>query len=248
MPLVADNLPAETDLLCEQCGYRINGLPDDGNCPECGTPVAESTTGSPRRPPAWEDAQAGSVARRWRLTFLSALLAPSHFFRHLQTRRHDPRSRSFALTHWAASALLLGLATLLHGEWSLGHYLLGRPWSAGTRLGVFLAAAALALALFIALSRLAALFTFWEARYWGYRLPRPVVLRALHYHSVHFVPVSVVAVLTTLGWRVGLSRGWFASDHAEFYLYALCGMVVLSAGYVFAIYVVAMRRMMYANR
>jgi len=27
-------VPAENDLLCEGCGYTLNGLPDDGRCPE----------------------------------------------------------------------------------------------------------------------------------------------------------------------------------------------------------------------
>lgn len=247
MPLVADNLPADTDVLCEQCGYRLNGLPDAGNCPECGTAVAESTSGSSRRPPAWEDAQAGSILRRWRLTISSALFTPSHFFRRLATRRQDPRSLSFATIHWLASSILLGLATVLHGEWSLRHYLLGRSWTTSTRLMVFLLATITAFGLFASLSKLASLFTFWEARYWGYRLPRAVVLRALHYHSVHFVPVSLVGLLATLGWRVGLWNGWFGPQHAEIYLYAISGLVVLAAGYVFAIYVVAMRRIMYAN-
>lgn len=32
----------EADLLCESCGYPIAGLPEAGNCPECGTPIPES--------------------------------------------------------------------------------------------------------------------------------------------------------------------------------------------------------------
>lgn len=38
-------------LLCERCGYTIADLPDHGNCPECGEPIANSLpasrTGSP---------------------------------------------------------------------------------------------------------------------------------------------------------------------------------------------------------
>ncbi len=38
-------------LLCERCGYPIDGLPAASNCPECGTPTAasmpEARTGSP---------------------------------------------------------------------------------------------------------------------------------------------------------------------------------------------------------
>ncbi len=32
----------EYTLLCERCGYVIEGLPGDGGCPECGKPIAES--------------------------------------------------------------------------------------------------------------------------------------------------------------------------------------------------------------
>ena len=43
--------PDPHTLLCERCGYIIEGLPAGANCSECGTPVAaslpESRTGSP---------------------------------------------------------------------------------------------------------------------------------------------------------------------------------------------------------
>ncbi len=32
----------EYTLLCERCGYVIEGLPTDGDCPECGKPISES--------------------------------------------------------------------------------------------------------------------------------------------------------------------------------------------------------------
>ncbi|MFM9996864.1 MAG: hypothetical protein ACKVU4_13815 [Phycisphaerales bacterium] len=32
----------EFTLLCERCGYVVEGLPGDGPCPECGTPIADS--------------------------------------------------------------------------------------------------------------------------------------------------------------------------------------------------------------
>ena len=32
----------EYSLLCERCGYVIEGLDTNGNCPECGQPIAES--------------------------------------------------------------------------------------------------------------------------------------------------------------------------------------------------------------
>ncbi|MBN1512009.1 MAG: hypothetical protein JXB13_08340 [Phycisphaerae bacterium] len=35
----------ETDLPCVSCGYNLRGLPPDGRCPECATPVAVSLQG-----------------------------------------------------------------------------------------------------------------------------------------------------------------------------------------------------------
>ncbi len=40
------------------CGYALTGLPADGSCPECGTPVARSLRGD-----GWEQAPAAWVAR-----------------------------------------------------------------------------------------------------------------------------------------------------------------------------------------
>ena len=41
----------DTTLLCERCGYSLEGLPHTHTCPECGVPIRESLpaqrTGSP---------------------------------------------------------------------------------------------------------------------------------------------------------------------------------------------------------
>src|SRR5580658_3900506 len=46
--------PEETDILCENCGYMLNGLPPSGNCPECGTAIDFSVSERLRQPPLWE--------------------------------------------------------------------------------------------------------------------------------------------------------------------------------------------------
>jgi len=56
----------EYTLLCERCGYVVEGLPTEGACPECGKPIAESlperrmgTVWQRNRPGLW------TLARSW---------------------------------------------------------------------------------------------------------------------------------------------------------------------------------------
>lgn len=45
----------EYTLLCEKCGYVVEGLPREGACPECGRAIAESLSERRNRvPTAWE--------------------------------------------------------------------------------------------------------------------------------------------------------------------------------------------------
>lgn len=39
---VANQVPTRLLELCPECAYRLDGLPDLGNCPECGTPYDQS--------------------------------------------------------------------------------------------------------------------------------------------------------------------------------------------------------------
>ena len=56
-----------SDLPCHLCGYDLRAHPQDGRCPECGAPVAESrrVAAIPRRP-AWRDSDP-----RWRRRMLA---------------------------------------------------------------------------------------------------------------------------------------------------------------------------------
>lgn len=41
--MAADDQTLDVDVHCHQCGYNLRGLSEPGRCPECGTPIAEST-------------------------------------------------------------------------------------------------------------------------------------------------------------------------------------------------------------
>ena len=50
-----DEVPSSGDIPCVHCGYNLRGLPEGGRCPECGTPIAQSSHGNllSAADPAW---------------------------------------------------------------------------------------------------------------------------------------------------------------------------------------------------
>lgn len=236
--------PATSDILCEGCGYTLNGLPEDSRCPECGKPIVESI-GSGRRLTAWDRKRSLGAFLN---TSASAILRPTRFYRALVTRASLESAKSFAAIYWAASSILFTVAAVAHAQWYLG--LLGG--GGRNRLHWALALAPMVFVVTLAMlnltTRLAARLTTWEASYRGYRLPIEVVLRGMYYHAAHYLPVAAVACATVLGFIAALDRGLLGPQHLTTYLYVLSAEVVLAAGYLFSTYWTGMRNMMYANQ
>ncbi|MEL7237672.1 MAG: zinc ribbon domain-containing protein [Planctomycetota bacterium] len=115
---IEDDGPAESAIFCEECGYRLDGLPAAGNCPECGTPVALSTTDNRRTLAPFEERR-GLLA--YTRTAASVLLRPSGFFRTLRTRvdapQHDAASR-FCWITLVMAGIVGGVSLLLHLGWT----------------------------------------------------------------------------------------------------------------------------------
>ena len=58
----------EYTLLCEKCGYVIEGLDQSGNCPECGKPIVESLPERRVGTPWQQEPGVGSLVRTWWMT------------------------------------------------------------------------------------------------------------------------------------------------------------------------------------
>jgi hypothetical protein len=242
---MATQAPEESDILCENCGYMLNGLPVSGKCPECGSEIDLSVSGRLRRPPLWE--VIGDLRPKW-LRFLSTtseiIFQPTRFYRTSTSRGQLEPARRFAHIHWVISSLALGAAAWAHWDWVLGYHL-PAEWVGPLVL------LALPLGIFFAMGwiiHLAARLTAWEAAYRGFRLPHGVVLRALYYHAAHILPVALAALVICGGYNLLQRAGRFQETSASAYLFVLCGMVIVAAGYLFYTYWIGMRNWMYANR
>ncbi len=250
MPRLAPAVPAESDLLCETCGYTLSGLPDGAACPECGTPVASSlpeTRGTSR----WERRR--SPINFWRDT-AAVIVSPTRFFRSLTTRSGFAAAADFRFRHLAIASLLFTAAAAFHAllvfNYGSTRGVLGRGTTVPTQLAVLgglLLTLLVTFGVLLLVTRLAARLSTLEGTYRGYRLPRPAVLRVLGFHAACYLPVGLLAVATTGGYCLAVTGGWVSPSTLVTYLYVLSAEVVLAAGYLFNTYWRAMRATMWAN-
>lgn len=248
MSRVAPIVPADTDLLCEGCGYTLTGLPEGGNCPECGRPVNDSR-GWGRGAPAWEtDLRLSRRFAAFFTTTAAVTFHPTRFYRHIAIRGDVARSRMFAWIHWSIASAAFAMTALIHNQAfaaagmraTLVNISADPPIAAALFLTVLLGLAGL--------TSLAARLTTWEATYRGIRLPVSVVLRGMHYHAAHYLPVALAALGTVVGYRLLNPHGAADPSTIRLYLYILAAEIIVAAAFLFHTYWIAMRNMMYANR
>ncbi len=243
MPRATAIIPAESSRLCEGCGYILDGLPEDGQCPECGKPVIESADADGRTWPAWE---ATPGLGGFLTTTAAVMLHPRNFYRTLRTRDPLLLSNHFARLHWMLTSLFMGTAAFLYWMWMSGHDYLGvfHSWHIAIWPGLM----GCCYLLLSWVTALAAKLSSWEAGFRGWRMPYKAVLRALHYHSPHYLPVGLIALSTIIGFLIYLPHARRPDIAIEIYMYTLCAEVVLGAAYLFRSYWAAMTQIMYANR
>lgn len=245
------SIPQATDILCEHCGYGLNGLPTDGRCPECGEPIADSTVDDGRAMSPWESSE-GSPLQRFVRTTRQIILTPAVFFRHLQTRPAHDASPSFASRqHWLNS-IVFGVTGAIHAE-IMGLFdfnLLDLPSNAQW---LFAIAAVPVLVVLVRLSlrlitSLASTLTRVEGGYWGYRMPGDAVRRVMNFHTAQLLPVSLLALFTVATYSVLRRTDILNGLYDVRYLVVISIEVLIGAGYLFRTYWIAMKNIMYANR
>jgi hypothetical protein len=239
-------VPSPDDLLCESCGYTLNGLPDDGNCPECGEPVRRSTTDAGRGPTAYEIEP--SAASFWSVTG-QILLRTKTFYRTLSVKTGPtPLSARFSLMQRVivgaiAIAVLVGHLNITG---TLSGISFGDTWWMTAIVSVVCGSVLVPALAWI--GTLASKLSAFEAGWWGMRLPLNAVRRAMDYHSAAYVPVAIGAFVIIWGYLLLRATDVLAIDTLPTYLYVLAGYVIVAAGYLFRMFVIAMTSIRWANQ
>lgn len=246
--------PADADLLCQACGYILNGLPAGAACPECGTPT-ESADPLRNRPPT--PFEVSPNRHGFVQTVGRVIVSPSAFFASLQPEL-VPADERFLRTAHRVSAGLLALACSIHFVWLATVMGVAMNWTlaailVAVGLPIFFIFAYFALQI---VTRMVGYFSVLEGRFWGFRVWPDLTRRVLCYHAGAIVPVSLFAAgavvgFFLLGWAssIGVLRGQrFYTGAAEIYLFTLAAITVVGIGYLFVLFVIAMRAVRYKNR
>lgn len=195
-------------MLCERCGYEIEGLEDQALCPECGRPLADSSPEITRPGSAWQRALSGrpsGVMRAMSLvpaavvTLGAVVLNPPGTMRRVRIDADGMRLLTFANITIAAAVL----ASATHGAirefvldvWPSG---LGSPAALfGPTLRPVFAVATLAMwfVLFVSLTRIERFGVRFFSKRRGWRVSATVALVVTAHASFLWIAAAGLAVL-----------------------------------------------------
>ena len=101
----------EYTLLCERCGYVIEGLATDANCPECGRPIEDSL---PERRPGTAYQNNPSFANAWG-TSLRTLLHPIMTLDEIRYDYDPGDDNAMGIWHAVLTGTLITASIMLYG-------------------------------------------------------------------------------------------------------------------------------------
>ncbi|MBX3356979.1 MAG: hypothetical protein KF745_00990 [Phycisphaeraceae bacterium] len=198
--------PRETTLLCERCGYVLEGIEDEAHCPECGEsiPMSRPETGRPGSP--WQ--QTG----RSRSSLVAFLRTNLGVLRHPMTHSRSlvieaPRSEQLGVFNSLVASVLLGpvvvMSVLGIGPEAVGDMLSRYPTGLAVLAILGMSVGSGVLLGFLPLRALI-MIESWGVRFFGSRRGwrvTPAVASAVCGHA-------------TIGWIIGsvlALLGWFLS-------------------------------------
>ncbi len=167
------------------------------------------------------------------------------FYRTLALHDDARRSKWFAVL-FLAFAALFGTKTIVYHYMATLILSVPPPWLPPVWALMFLVPPVL-FAAWYGVLELVIYLTATEGRYWGLRMPRGIVRRAIHYWTPHATAASIVLSCVPLTYLIMLAISPQAGMYMAEYLYVLSTAVVLAAIYLFKTYWIAMKAIMYGN-
>ncbi len=244
-----DRIPAESDLLCESCGYDIASLSPSGNCPECGSPIGASLPAHRRGSP-W---QVRPTLTSWALTNYLMLRRPASTFDRIRMDSRGMRSLLWANLVLAAALLASPWIDTLVGfparnVRNAPVLIMGVAYAKSASLGVL----AVTTLLFI-LTLVEAMGIMFFGRRRGWRITRRIAWQICAHASIGWVLAAAFTLLSLVIWLnvsyFGLS-GWVerAGRPAQYLLGSVPAIGFVAGMLVFEVLVyTGMRRCRYAN-
>jgi hypothetical protein len=104
--------PPDHKRQCDRCGYSLIGTAADGNCPECGRPVADSIGPQARSTHDWKNRKTLGLLRAWWRAGFTPFSTDNPNLRRLSISGNDRSFQSYMVIHLLVIVPIVFLAQL----------------------------------------------------------------------------------------------------------------------------------------